>query len=194
MPEDPPAPGARRRVLLVEDEAMIAMLVEDMLADLGRELVTVASRLDEALAAARTATVDVAILELNLGGCSATRWPTFSRGGASRSSSRPVTAAAASTRSTPIDQRCPSRSSRKRCVMRSRWPAERKPGGTRRRARLRTRAMLPACGFASGLQEFRRSRASLLLNLTRRADGSPITPCRSSCVKDRETVSMVNPR
>jgi CheY-like chemotaxis protein len=43
-------------------------LVEDMLADLGHELVAVASRLDEALAAAGTASVDVAILDLNLGG------------------------------------------------------------------------------------------------------------------------------
>jgi CheY-like chemotaxis protein len=34
-----------RHVLLVEDEAMIAMLVEDMLEDLGHKLVTVAGRL-----------------------------------------------------------------------------------------------------------------------------------------------------
>jgi CheY-like chemotaxis protein len=68
MPENPPAPSPRRRVLLVEDEAMIAMLVEDMLDELGHELVSVASRLDEALAAAGTASVDVAILDLNLGG------------------------------------------------------------------------------------------------------------------------------
>ena len=47
---------------------MIAMLVEDMLEDLGHELVTVASRLDEALAAAKTGAIDVAILDLNLGG------------------------------------------------------------------------------------------------------------------------------
>lgn len=47
---------------------MIAMLVEDMLDDLGHELVTVASRLDEALAAAKTGAIDVAILDLSLGG------------------------------------------------------------------------------------------------------------------------------
>lgn len=57
-----------RRVLLVEDEAMIAMLVEDMLEDLGHDLATVATRLEEALAAAMTETIDVAILDLNLGG------------------------------------------------------------------------------------------------------------------------------
>jgi CheY-like chemotaxis protein len=57
-----------RRVLLVEDEAMIAMLVEDMLEDLGHKLVTVASRLEEAVAAARNEAFDLAILDLNLGG------------------------------------------------------------------------------------------------------------------------------
>jgi CheY-like chemotaxis protein len=57
-----------RHVLLVEDEAMIAMLVEDMLEDLGHKLVTVAGRLEEALAAARDQVVDLAILDLNLGG------------------------------------------------------------------------------------------------------------------------------
>ena len=57
-----------RRVLLVEDEAMIAMLVEDMLEDLGHELMTVATRLEEVLAAARNEAVDLAMLDLNLGG------------------------------------------------------------------------------------------------------------------------------
>ena len=57
-----------RRVLLVEDEAMIAMLVEDMLEELGHELITVAARLDDAVAAAGNETIDLAILDLNLGG------------------------------------------------------------------------------------------------------------------------------
>jgi CheY-like chemotaxis protein len=57
-----------RRVLLVEDEVMIAMLIEDMLEELGHELVTVASRLEEAVAAARNEDFDLAILDLNLGG------------------------------------------------------------------------------------------------------------------------------
>ena len=59
------APG--RRILLVEDEGMIAMLVEDMLEDLGHELVKVANRLEEAVAAARNESVDLAILDLKLG-------------------------------------------------------------------------------------------------------------------------------
>ena len=56
------------RVLLVEDEAMIAMLVEDMLEDLGRDLAAVATRLEEALALSRSEAFDLAILDLNLGG------------------------------------------------------------------------------------------------------------------------------
>jgi CheY-like chemotaxis protein len=58
----------RHRVLLVEDETMIAMLVEDMLEDLGHKLVSVATRLEEALAAAASEAFDLAILDLNLGG------------------------------------------------------------------------------------------------------------------------------
>ncbi len=57
-----------RRILLVEDEGMIAMLVEDMLDDLGHELVRVANRLEEAVAAAGSEAIDLAILDLNLGG------------------------------------------------------------------------------------------------------------------------------
>jgi CheY-like chemotaxis protein len=56
------------RVLLVEDEAMIAMLVEDMLEDLGHDLAAVATRLEEALALSRSEAFDLAILDLNLGG------------------------------------------------------------------------------------------------------------------------------
>jgi CheY-like chemotaxis protein len=58
-----------RRVLLVEDEAMIAMLLEDMLGDLGCEVVGPAYALDPALAlAAGDNAIDVAILDVNLAG------------------------------------------------------------------------------------------------------------------------------
>jgi CheY-like chemotaxis protein len=57
-----------RRVLLVEDEAMIAMLIEDMFEDLGHNLAAVATRLEEALALARSEAFDLAILDLSLGG------------------------------------------------------------------------------------------------------------------------------
>ena len=55
-----------RRVLLVEDESLVAMLGEDMLHDLGCE-VEVAMRLDKAIALARGADLDMAILDVNLG-------------------------------------------------------------------------------------------------------------------------------
>jgi len=58
-----------RRVLLVEDEAMIAMLLEDMLGDLGCEVVGPAYALKSALAlAAGEGPIDVAILDINLAG------------------------------------------------------------------------------------------------------------------------------
>lgn len=55
-----------RRVLLVEDESMIAMLIEDMLLDLGCEVV-VAMRLDQALAQVHGRAFDLAVLDVNLG-------------------------------------------------------------------------------------------------------------------------------
>ncbi len=57
-----------RRVLVVEDEMMIAMMVEDMLTDLGHEVVGVAPNLKQALALAASAQIDVAVLDINLGG------------------------------------------------------------------------------------------------------------------------------
>jgi CheY-like chemotaxis protein len=66
-PSDPPAsPG--RRVLIVEDEVMIRMLLEDMLADLGHTVTAMAGGIDEALRAARDTDCDVAILDINLSG------------------------------------------------------------------------------------------------------------------------------
>jgi DNA-binding response OmpR family regulator len=57
-----------RRVLVVEDEAMIAMMLEDMLADLGHTVVAIAGRLDTALDIARETDADFAILDVNLSG------------------------------------------------------------------------------------------------------------------------------
>jgi len=56
-------------VLVVEDETMIAMLVEDMLADLGCAVVGPAHGLDAALAlAAGGEAIDAALLDVNLSG------------------------------------------------------------------------------------------------------------------------------
>jgi CheY-like chemotaxis protein len=56
------------KVLVVEDEMMVSMLIEDMLADLGCTVVGPASRLDEAIALANSADLDCAVLDVNLGG------------------------------------------------------------------------------------------------------------------------------
>lgn len=58
----------RKRVLVVEDEMLVAMMVEDMLAELGHEVVGPAMRLEAALSLARNATIDIAVLDVNLGG------------------------------------------------------------------------------------------------------------------------------
>ncbi len=55
-----------RRVLIVEDEALVAMLVEEMLTDLGFEVVGPAMRLQRALQLARQEDFDVAVLDVNL--------------------------------------------------------------------------------------------------------------------------------
>ena len=56
------------RVLVVEDEMMVSMLIEDMLADLGCTVVGPASRLDEAMELVKGAELDCAVLDVNLGG------------------------------------------------------------------------------------------------------------------------------
>jgi CheY-like chemotaxis protein len=60
--------AGRRRVLVVEDELMIRMLLQDMLDDLGHTLAGEAGRIDEALTLASQAEFDVAILDVNLNG------------------------------------------------------------------------------------------------------------------------------
>jgi DNA-binding response OmpR family regulator len=58
----------RCRILVVEDEAMIALLVEDMVLDFGSEVVGPAAKMDEALRLASQADLDAAILDVNVGG------------------------------------------------------------------------------------------------------------------------------
>jgi CheY-like chemotaxis protein len=57
-----------KRILVVEDEAIVAMLIEDILLELGAEVVGPATRLAAALALARGGGVDAAILDVNLAG------------------------------------------------------------------------------------------------------------------------------
>ena len=56
------------RVLVVEDEMMVSMLIEDMLTDLGCIVVGPVARLDEAIALAESEQIDCAVLDVNLGG------------------------------------------------------------------------------------------------------------------------------
>lgn len=56
------------RVLIVEDEMTIAMMLEDMLSDLGFSVVGTAMRLPQAVALAQTVEADFAILDINLDG------------------------------------------------------------------------------------------------------------------------------
>ena len=59
---------AGKRILLVEDEALIAVMVEEMLCECGAEVVAAASTLDEALVVCASAACDAAVLDVNLGG------------------------------------------------------------------------------------------------------------------------------
>jgi len=54
--------------MVVEDEAMVAMLLEDALAAMGCRLAATAGRLEEALARARDVDLDFAVLDINLNG------------------------------------------------------------------------------------------------------------------------------
>ena len=62
------ADGQKCRVLVVEDEALVAMLIEDMIHDSGDEVVGSAGKLTDAVALAQETQADVALLDINLGG------------------------------------------------------------------------------------------------------------------------------
>lgn len=57
-----------RHVLVVEDEMLVLIMIEDMLADLGCESVTAAATVNQALAAIDAQIFDVAMLDMNLNG------------------------------------------------------------------------------------------------------------------------------
>ena len=56
------------RVLVAEDEALVSMLIEDMLADMGALVVGPAATFDEAMGLAGSETIDIALLDVNLAG------------------------------------------------------------------------------------------------------------------------------
>lgn len=57
-----------RRVLIVEDEILILMMIEDMLTDLGCESIAVASKVDQAITLVEGQVFDAAMLDVNLNG------------------------------------------------------------------------------------------------------------------------------
>lgn len=57
-----------KRILVVEDEALIAVMVEDMLMDMGSDVVGPAATIEAALALARAEAIDAAILDVNVRG------------------------------------------------------------------------------------------------------------------------------
>lgn len=56
------------RVLLVEDEALVALMIEDMLEELGLKVVASAGHVTKACELATTASFDLALLDVNLAG------------------------------------------------------------------------------------------------------------------------------
>ncbi|WP_045389736.1 response regulator [Falsirhodobacter sp. alg1] len=57
-----------RRALVVEDEFLVAMLIEDYLRELGVEVVDIARRLDQGLDRIERNDFDFAVLDINLAG------------------------------------------------------------------------------------------------------------------------------
>ena len=60
--------AANRRILIVEDDALIAMLLEDMLSELDYDVAATAADIDGALALAQGGAFDAAILDVSLAG------------------------------------------------------------------------------------------------------------------------------
>ena len=63
------SPLHSRKILVVEDEGLVAMLIEDNLIDFGCEIVGIAASVNEALEMIQTYSgIDAAVLDMNLNG------------------------------------------------------------------------------------------------------------------------------
>ena len=60
--------GGKHRILIVEDEALVAMLIEDVVLDMGNEVAGVAGRLEDAIRKANELEMSCAVIDLNLNG------------------------------------------------------------------------------------------------------------------------------
>jgi len=56
------------QILVVEDESMVAMMIEDMLEDLGHKVIATSCRMPDASKLVADASADLAILDVNLNG------------------------------------------------------------------------------------------------------------------------------
>jgi CheY-like chemotaxis protein len=56
------------QILIVEDESMVAMMIEDMLEDLGHKVIATSGRMPDASKLVSGARADLAILDVNLNG------------------------------------------------------------------------------------------------------------------------------
>ena len=57
-----------KRVLIVEDESLVALHLEDLLTEMGHQVVGPAGRINEALELASVSDIDFAVLDINLAG------------------------------------------------------------------------------------------------------------------------------
>jgi DNA-binding response OmpR family regulator len=63
-----PTANSSLQILVVEDESMVAMMIEDMLEDLGHQVVATSGRMSDARKLVSDASADLAILDVNLNG------------------------------------------------------------------------------------------------------------------------------
>lgn len=66
--QDINSPLQQKRVLLVEDESLVLMMIEDMLFELGAADIEVAMGLEQAKRVVASSAFDVAVLDVNLAG------------------------------------------------------------------------------------------------------------------------------
>jgi CheY-like chemotaxis protein len=57
-----------RRVAIIEDEGLVAALLEDMLGDLGHQVVAIAGRIDRAAKLISETSAEIVLLDVNLNG------------------------------------------------------------------------------------------------------------------------------
>lgn len=60
--------ASKLKVLIIEDESIVAMMIEDLIVDMGHEVVGTAGRLEQAQKLATELALDFAIVDVNLNG------------------------------------------------------------------------------------------------------------------------------